>query len=245
MESQNHLVLTLGEVIVLKNKLDAEGKKALEDANERILVLEGRNNLKQEKDNVSKNVKSKSSSEDTLIKSNLIGGREGHVNNNNNDNNNNNNNNSNTTENRNLRQTETMDKARGFRSWNPFSNIRSAVSKEKPNLSWMETTDKANGFREWKPFPNIRFAVSKENPLAKYWSNMKFDCPLGFHFCSTQEFLDEIGNSDENVEYPYYGQEGWDGSTWNGKSRIVFLFSDSQKTGKFKHAYSSKPKERI
>jgi len=124
---------------------------------------------------------------------------------------------------------------------NSNSKTVTGPKKTSPDLSWMETTDNAKGFRSWKPFPNIRFAVSKENPsdFSKDWSRMKFDCPTGFHWCSTQEFLDVVGNSSKEVEYPYLDQEGWYVNLWNRKWRTVFLFSDSQTTGKFKHSGGS------
>jgi len=110
------------------------------------------------------------------------------------------------------------------------------ANKKEPDLSWMETSDEAKGFRQWTPFPSIYYAVSKENPRAseytKDWSRMKFDVPLGFHWCSTSEFLEIVGNS-RGTELPYYNQEGWSGSTWNGKERHQFLFSDSETTDKY------------
>lgn len=113
-------------------------------------------------------------------------------------------------------------------------------SQRQRDLNWMDTSDAAQGFRQWKDFPRIFFAVANIRIQVKNldWEYLKLEVPKGFHWCETEEFLREVKNSAQQTEFPYYAQAGWNGSTWNGNIRVVFLFADSKDTEKFKHGQS-------
>jgi hypothetical protein len=70
----------------------------------------------------------------------------------------------------------------------------------------------------------------------------KFDCPEGYKWASTQEYLDIVSTLPTgSYEHPYYGQGGWNGYSWNGKDRRSFVFSDTAVTKKWKHSGIATP----
>jgi len=114
----------------------------------------------------------------------------------------------------------------------------------------METSDDAHGFRTWKNFPRIHFAVAKDNyfiyEFTDDWSlvgDLSYDVPLGFHVCSTEEFLKAVNNSSQKTEFIYRNQAEWKEFRWNEKWRTVFLFSDSNTSHKMLHAGTNKANE--
>ncbi|CAM9518397.1 unnamed protein product, partial [Ectocarpus sp. 8 AP-2014] len=77
----------------------------------------------------------------------------------------------------------------------------------------------------------------------KWDPDTRYDCPDGFHHASTaQGFALFTGTHDDDREAAsmeptvYFGQCGWNGYTWGGRSRTYFRFSDSGRTGAYKHA---------
>ncbi|KAH3759268.1 tripartite motif-containing protein 2/3 [Pelomyxa schiedti] len=109
-------------------------------------------------------------------------------------------------------------------------SARAAIQRD---LSWMETTDQCRGFRQCTYNPRVRFAVAKDTTWDK---DRVYDCPPGYHWASTAEGKAIFTSSSQNTVYAYYGQGGWSGYEWGGKTRYYFRFSDSKQTNAYKHA---------
>ncbi len=95
----------------------------------------------------------------------------------------------------------------------------------------MDTSDRAEGFRAVAG-TRLRLAVAMK-PQA--WDeSYVFDVPMGYHWASTAEVVDEAKTSSEAHD-AYYDQAGWDGTEWppgSGQSRRGFVCTDSVRTGK-------------
>ncbi|CAM9224808.1 unnamed protein product, partial [Ectocarpus fasciculatus] len=111
------------------------------------------------------------------------------------------------------------------------------------DVGWMlpsDYHDLCGGFRQSSFDSTVFFAVSEEN---EWDPDIRYDCPDGFHHASTaQGFALFTGTQDDDREAAsmeptvYFGQCGWDGYTWGERSRMYFRFSDSGRTGAYKHA---------
>ncbi|CAM9142464.1 unnamed protein product, partial [Choristocarpus tenellus] len=117
------------------------------------------------------------------------------------------------------------------------------------DTSWMivsQHQDECGGFRQSSFEPRVFFAKPCCNfslQDTKWEASRRFDCPDGYHWASSQEGFNLFpGRQAENREMAtmeplvYFGQCGWDGYKWGGQSRTHFRFSDSQRTGAYKHA---------
>ena len=85
-----------------------------------------------------------------------------------------------------------------------------------------------------------------------------YDCPAGLRVATTQEGriifagestidmrgLDSNGRR-ELLEASYAGQCGWSGLKYAGQERVKFRFSDSRRTGAYKHAQSAEVGELV
>jgi hypothetical protein len=131
----------------------------------------------------------------------------------------------------------------GFLSW-PSNDLEKECLKveldyfgiDEPDLTWMLRTDGFGGFKQYPYHEDIYLAVSRETDWAVVQSKT-FDCPKGYHWATTQEFKDLIGDcTDDTKGYPYYDTGGWKGYVWEGKERIMFCFCDSKHTLAYKHS---------
>ena len=92
---------------------------------------------------------------------------------------------------------------------------------------WMLTTDQAGGFRQLFHFEQFRLAVSKSGKLE---GPVEVVCvpPAGWRIATAAELVAAgfaVGGGREPEQY-YYGQAGWDRSTWEGVVRLFFVAAD-------------------
>jgi hypothetical protein len=85
----------------------------------------------------------------------------------------------------------------------------------------MCTTDGFQGFRKLTHFPTVALAVSQSNT---YVEGKVYDAPAGWHWATRAEVEAVPGWGRKPGTRYYHGQGGWAGYTWEGVTRITFLF---------------------
>lgn len=103
-------------------------------------------------------------------------------------------------------------------------------------LDWWDRSDNCGGFRQSFFDPDVYYMVSKST----LWNpNKVYTCPDGYHWMTTAEgdasFKTGLGNYNQGP-YAYHDMCGWSAYVWRGRSRTYFRFSDSNVTGRYKHA---------
>jgi len=120
-------------------------------------------------------------------------------------------------------------------------------SNKPRDLTWMETSDGFKGFKQSEYHSRVYYAVSKSN---KWEPNRVYDCPVGFHWATTEEGNAVFGNNKgQSTNKTYAGKGGWSDSAtdisgtskgcwFNGVQRRFFRFSNSHTTNALKHVMS-------
>jgi len=98
---------------------------------------------------------------------------------------------------------------------------------------WWLQSDEHGGLRQSTYNENVYFAVAKSN----FSLTDTFEMIDGFHWASTSEAEAIFGNNaNTSGIFTYYNQGGWSGYSFEGKTRVMFMLSDSIVTNKYKHA---------
>ena len=95
----------------------------------------------------------------------------------------------------------------------------------------MTTTDEFQGFKKLYHFPKVALAVSKTDKLEV---GKVYEAPAGWHWGSTAEVAAIMGGGKvarQPTKYYYHDQGGWEGATWGGVERLIFVFSDTLEAG--------------
>ena len=90
---------------------------------------------------------------------------------------------------------------------------------------WHLTTDSFGGLKQSTASSDIYFAVSKNT---SWDSSDEYEMLDGYRWATSTEFFELIPTYINT--YNYYDQGGWNGYTWEGKSRYYFQFADTYAT---------------
>jgi hypothetical protein len=97
---------------------------------------------------------------------------------------------------------------------------------------WHNTNDEFGGLKASRWIDNLYLAVADNNV---YSPQNEYEMLDGYRWANSSDFLGKEPTGAEyraaGGAYHYYGQGGWEGYSFEGKTRYYFLFSDSFGSG--------------